>query len=60
MLPIKPLTFSLIHPRTYVSMTGQADQFELMDCLDAGFDGYFLKPINLKVLYKLVEEAFDK
>ena len=42
------------------AMTGHADQFELMDCLNIGFDGYFLKPINLKLLYDVVEEAFNK
>jgi CheY-like chemotaxis protein len=45
---------------TIIAITGHADQFELMDCIEVGFDGYFLKPINLEVLYKVVEEAFDK
>ena len=42
------------------AITGHANQFELMDCLDAGFDGYFLKPIDIAVLYKIVEEALNK
>ncbi len=42
------------------AITGHADQFELNDCINAGFDGYFLKPVNLKLLYKVVEEAFNK
>ncbi len=42
------------------AITGHAEQFELNACLDVGFNGYFLKPINLKVLYEIAEEAFNK
>lgn len=42
------------------AITGHAEQFELNACLDVGFSGYFLKPINLKVLCEIAEEAFNK
>jgi len=41
------------------AITGHASKFELNGCLDAGFDGYFLKPLNLKLLSEIVEEAFN-
>ncbi len=40
------------------AITGHATKYELNGCLDAGFDGYFLKPLNLKVLSEAIEEAF--
>lgn len=42
------------------AMTGYASLFELADCRDAGFDDYFKKPINLKVLLESTEDAFKK
>ncbi len=42
------------------AITGHASKFELTDCLNAGFDGYFLKPIDLELLHKTVEEALSK
>ncbi len=41
------------------AITGHASKFELNGCLDAGFDGYFLKPLNLKLLSEVMEEAFN-
>ncbi len=42
------------------ALTGYASLFELSDCRDAGFDDYFTKPIELEVLFKAAEDAFDK
>ncbi len=42
------------------AMTGFGSLFELSDCRDAGFDDYFLKPINLEVFIKTAEDAFSK
>lgn len=42
------------------AMTGYSSLFELTDCLEAGFDDYFLKPINMKLLSTAVEQAFEK
>ena len=42
------------------AMTGFGSLFELSDCRDAGFDDYFLKPVNLEVFMKTAEDAFSK
>jgi DNA-binding response OmpR family regulator len=42
------------------SMTGFSSLFELADCRDAGFDDYFLKPIDLSIFMKTAEDAFEK
>lgn len=42
------------------AITGYASLFELADCREAGFEDYFKKPVNMKVLIKTVEEAFEK
>jgi len=42
------------------AMTGFGSLFELSDCRDAGFDDYFLKPVDLTVLLKTAEDAFSK
>jgi len=42
------------------AITGYASKYEFSDCHEAGFDGYFIKPVNLKLLYEIAEEAFDK
>lgn len=48
-------------PNAFIfAVTGHADKFELSDCLKAGFNGYFLKPMNFKILYNTAEEAFEK
>ena len=46
---------SVIH-----AMTGYGSLFELSGCRQAGFDDYFRKPMDLEVLHKAAEEAFDK
>ena len=41
------------------AITGYASKYEFSDCHEAGFDGYFTKPVNLKLLYEITEKAFD-
>lgn len=42
------------------AMTGYSSLFELADCRDAGFDDYFLKPIDLSILLRTAAESFEK
>ncbi|MBW1794006.1 MAG: response regulator [Deltaproteobacteria bacterium] len=42
------------------AMTAYTSLFELADCREAGFDDYFTKPFELKVLFKAAEDAFEK
>ena len=41
------------------AITGYSSLFELADCREAGFDDYFDKPVNLSVLLKTAENAFE-
>jgi len=42
------------------AITAYTSLFELADCLEAGFDDYFPKPTDLKIIYKSAEDAFEK
>ena len=42
------------------AITGYTSLFELADCREVGFDDYFTKPVELKVLLKAAEDAFEK
>jgi DNA-binding response OmpR family regulator len=42
------------------AMTGWSALFEVEECREAGFDDYFAKPVELEVLLKAVEDAFEK
>ena len=42
------------------AITGFASEFELSDCCDVGFNGYFLKPVKIEDLYKAAHEAFKE
>ena len=42
------------------AMTGYGKVFELMDCREAGFDDYFLKPLSLKVFLESANDSFKK
>lgn len=42
------------------AITGYPSLFELAHCREAGFDDYFIKPIELEVLWKAAEDAFVK
>jgi CheY-like chemotaxis protein len=46
---------SIIH-----AVTGYSSLFELVDCIDAGFDDYFKKPVDIRILIKAATEAFEK
>ena len=49
----KPLTIIF-------AVTGYAADFELIDCRRVGFDDYFTKPVDLKILFRAALEAFDR
>ena len=42
------------------AITGYASLFHLAECLEAGFEDYFKKPINIATLLKMAESAFTK
>lgn len=42
------------------AVTGWSGLFEIEECREAGFDDYFKKPVNLDLLFKSVEDAFEK
>ena len=42
------------------AVTGYPSLFELVDCREAGFDDYFAKPVDLEVLLKAAEDAFER
>ena len=42
------------------AVTGYASLFELSDCREAGFEDYFIKPINLSVLIDAAKHSFEK
>ncbi|MCP4352429.1 MAG: response regulator [Desulfobacterales bacterium] len=45
---------------TVYAVTGFVSIFELSNCLEAGFDDYFTKPVNLDMLLKAAQRAFEK
>jgi len=51
----KDSPIALIH-----AVTGYSSIFEFDTCRDAGFDGYFHKPVNMQMLLELAKTAFDK
>jgi len=42
------------------AITGWTGLFEVEECREAGFDDYFTKPFQLDILFKAVEDAFEK
>jgi len=42
------------------AITGWTGLFEVEECREAGFDDYFTKPFQLDVLFKAVDDAFEK
>lgn len=49
------------NPRAIIyALTGYAGFYDPKDFLEAGFDGYFDKPVNIKILFNAAKEAFDK
>ncbi len=43
-----------------LAMTGYSSLFGPEDCREAGFDNYFEKPVELKVLLKAAKDAFEE
>lgn len=42
------------------AVTGYATTFEAFDCREAGFEDYFTKPVEMKILLQAAEQAFQK
>ncbi len=42
------------------AVTGYSTIFEVFACRDAGFDDYFTKPMDLEMLVKAGQDAFEK
>ena len=42
------------------AITGYSGLFNLLECREAGFDDYFIKPFNLDVVLKAAKDAFEK
>lgn len=42
------------------ALTGYSNFFGLLECRAAGFDDFFTKPIQIKILLKAAENAFEK
>ncbi len=42
------------------AMTGWSALFDLEECRDSGFDDYFVKPLDIDLISRTVEEAFGK
>jgi DNA-binding response OmpR family regulator len=42
------------------AMTGWSALFEIGECREAGFDDYFEKPLDMKMLLSVVEQAFAR
>jgi DNA-binding response OmpR family regulator len=51
----KDFPMAIIH-----AVTGYSSLFELADCREAGFDDYFTKPADLKMLLRAAQDAFEK
>jgi len=45
---------------TPIAVTGYATLFELTECRDAGFEDYYIKPVNLEDLLMTAEYAFKR
>ena len=42
------------------AFTGYTNFYGLLDCRTAGFDDFFVKPVDTKMLLKAAEDAFEK
>ncbi|MCD6138148.1 MAG: response regulator [Deltaproteobacteria bacterium] len=42
------------------AVTGYASLFDLAECREAGFDDYFIKPVDIEVISKAAQDAFEK
>ena len=49
------------HPLAVINaITGWAALFEIEECREAGFDDYFVKPVDMALISRAVAHAFDK
>jgi len=53
----KDFPIAIIHAVTGYSYSSL---FEIADCSEAGFDDYFTKPADLKMLLRAAQDAFEK
>ncbi len=42
------------------AITGYTNFYNLMDCRAAGFDDFFVKPLNMRIVLKATRDAFEK
>ena len=42
------------------AMTGWAALYDIEECREAGFDDFFTKPVQIDMLLKAVDDAFEK
>jgi DNA-binding NtrC family response regulator len=42
------------------AITGWAGLFEVEECREAGFDDFFIKPVEFDTLQQVVEDAFER
>lgn len=42
------------------ALTGYANFYGLLECRSAGFDDFFLKPVDVDVLLKAAQESFER
>ena len=42
------------------AITGWAGLFEVEECREAGFDDFFIKPVEFETLQRVVEDAFER
>lgn len=42
------------------AITAHTSLFQLADCREAGFEDYFPKPVDIQILNKAAQEAFEK
>ena len=53
-------TIRMSQPDAFIfAVTGYASFYNIEDCRKAGFNDFFTKPIDLAVLYKTAEDAFN-
>jgi len=45
---------------TPVAVTGYVTMYELTECRDAGFEDYFIKPVNLEDLLSVASFSFNR
>ena len=46
--------------KVYIAVTGYTDMFSIMECRDAGFDDYLVKPFEKAALSATIENAFKR